>query len=52
MIFFIHIISKQLIFIDERLIEYDIDRVLYDERSQFQKVQIVSIHISTKYKDN
>lgn len=26
---------------DERVIEYDIDRVLYDKRSEFQKIQIV-----------
>ncbi|XP_058057424.1 spermine synthase isoform X2 [Anopheles bellator] len=26
---------------DERVIEYDIDRVLYDQRSDFQKIQIV-----------
>lgn len=26
---------------DERVIEYDIDRVLYDKRSDFQKIQIV-----------
>lgn len=26
---------------DERVIEYDIDKVLYDKRSDFQKIQIV-----------
>lgn len=26
---------------DERVIEYDIDKVLYDKRSEFQKIQIV-----------
>lgn len=26
---------------DERIIEYDIDKVLYDKRSEFQKIQIV-----------
>lgn len=26
---------------DERIIEYDIDKVLFDERSEFQKIQIV-----------
>lgn len=29
------------IFIDERILEYDIDKVLFDKRSPFQKVQIV-----------
>lgn len=28
-------------FLDERLLEYDIDGIVFDERSQFQKVQIV-----------
>jgi spermine synthase len=29
------------IFPDERIIEYDIDKVLFDKRSEFQKIQIV-----------
>lgn len=29
------------LFLDERVIEYDIDKVLYDKRSDFQKIQIV-----------
>lgn len=28
-------------FLDERIIEYDIDKVVFDKRSQFQKIQIV-----------
>lgn len=28
-------------FLDERILEYDIDKVLFDKRSPFQKVQIV-----------
>lgn len=28
-------------FADERILEYDIDEVLFDQRSPFQKVQIV-----------
>lgn len=28
-------------FLDERIIEYDIDKVLFDKRSDFQKIQIV-----------
>lgn len=28
-------------FSDERILEYDIDEVLFDQRSPFQKVQIV-----------
>lgn len=27
--------------LDERILEYDIDKVLFDKRSPFQKVQIV-----------
>jgi spermine synthase len=27
--------------LDERIIEYDIDKVLFDKRSDFQKIQIV-----------
>lgn len=30
-----------IIFTDERIIEYDIDKVLFDKRSEFQKIQIV-----------
>ena len=30
-----------VIFSDERLLEYDIDGVVFDEQSSFQKVQIV-----------
>lgn len=27
--------------LDERIIEYDIDKVVFDKRSHFQKIQIV-----------
>ena len=30
-----------LSFTDERIIEYDIDKVHFDKRSDFQKIQIV-----------
>ncbi|XP_065085773.1 spermine synthase isoform X2 [Ochlerotatus camptorhynchus] len=34
-------ITKYFPTADERVIEYDIDKVLYDKRSEFQKIQIV-----------
>lgn len=44
-LFFINSLEFVLIFfqnfLDERIIEYDIDKVLYDNRSDFQKIQIV-----------
>lgn len=30
-----------VIFVDERIIEYDIDSLLYEARSPFQKIQIM-----------
>lgn len=34
-------LQNRLMFSDERLLEYDIDNVLFDEQSPFQRVQIV-----------
>ena len=28
-------------FLDERILEYDIDKVLFEEKSPYQKIQIV-----------
>lgn len=36
-----NIFSSQFTCLDERILEYDIDKVLFDQRSSFQKVQIV-----------
>lgn len=33
--------SVLILFTDERILEYDIDEILFDQRSPFQKVQIV-----------
>lgn len=34
-------LTLHLLISDERIIEYDIDKVLFDKRSEFQKIQIV-----------
>lgn len=37
----VYIISKNPFLADERIIEYDVDKVLFEKESPFQKVQIV-----------